>query len=488
MFKTLYAKISTIFLILILFLGALLLYLSLQSSLSYVCEATQKLNYNIASQFAHRCEPFLKDSMHYSQLSTDILDFHELNPNADIFILAADGKIMISSSPPEKIQHDTVDMKVIHRFLQPNSYKQLPMFGDDPLVIGEQKIFSVAEMSINEEQTMYVYVTLASARSDLASDGIASSYILRSGSLAIIVTLFFTAIIGLFLFFILTKRVHTVTQAVKEFAKGNYTKRILHKANEDEVAQLAVAFNRMADTIEKNMQQMETNDQMRRDLIANISHDLRSPLTSIQGYLETIQIKNEELEHSKKEEFLNISLKNVRQLDKLVNQLFELSKLDAKETKPNKETFSSTELVQDVVLKFQPQADENGISIKSKISEQLPLVSGDIGMIERVISNLIDNAIKYSKTGANISVNLIQQNKNISFQVCDTGPGISEQDLPFVFHRFFMADKSRTKGGQGSGLGLAIAKKIMEAHDSKIEVSSKINEGTKFTFYLPIVS
>lgn len=488
MFNTLYAKISAIFLLLILLLGSVLLFISLNSSLNYVCEASQKLNYNTAAQFARRCRPLLTDSIHYSGLKKDVMDFREMNPNAEVYMLNSDGTVIASSIPKDELQVSRIDMQPVLRFIDEDSYANLPIFGDDPQVKGRRKIFSAAKVTIGNTKIAYIYVTLASARYDLASEGILSSYILRSGSIAIIITLFFTALIGLFLFFILTKRIQRVTVAVKELTHGNYHKRIVALPGKDEVAQLATAFNSMAATIEKNIKEMKQNDQMRRDFTANISHDLRSPLTSIQGCLETIQIKNKDLNASKKDELIDVSLKNVMHLSQLVSHLFELSKLDAKQIQPQKESFSLTELVQDVVLKFQPLAEERGIHLEADLSVRVPHVWGDIGMIERGLSNLIDNALKYSPEKGTVSIQLSKQTDSVLVRVCDNGPGISEEDLPHIFNRFYTVDKSRTKGRQGSGLGLAIAQKIAAAHGSKIEVESRRNEGTTFSFQLTTVT
>lgn len=486
MFKTLYAKISAIFLLLLLMLGAVLIYVSFNSSINYVCEATQKLNYNLASQFAQRCQPLLEDSIQYALLKKDVMDFKELNPNAEIFMLAEDGTIMASSSEKNALLQKRINMEPVHAFLATESYDALPIFGDDPLSKSQKKIFSVAQVTVAKTKTAFIYVTLASARSDLSSQGILNSYILRSGTIAIFSVLIFTALLGLLFFFFLTKRVHHVTHAVQEFARGNYHKRIEVQSNDDEVAQLAGAFNRMAETLESNLKKLEKNDRLRRDLIANISHDLRSPLTSIQGYLETIQMKSRDLDEEQKAEYLGISIKNVRHLNHLVSQLFELSKLEAEQTHPEKEPFPLTELVQDVILKFQPRADEKNIHVNYDCSAKLPLVNGDIGMIERVLSNLIDNALKYAPYGGNIKIQLFKNNGSVVFNIQDNGPGIAPEDLPHIFDRFYMADKSRSRRQHGSGLGLAIAKRIVEAHSSNLEALSKQGMGTEFRFALPV--
>jgi len=483
MFKTLYAKISAIFLLLILLMGLTQIYLSINSSVNYVCEATQKLNFNLAAQIASRCEPFFQDSIHHSRLMTTVKDFHQLNPHANIFIIDPGGNILATSLSKNKLKRLQIDVSPVQRFLSLNSYNTLPILGDDPASADQKRIFSATEISMGKMGKAYLYVTLASTRNDFKSGNLLGSYILRSASIAILATMLFAAAIGLVLFFLLTKRVHEITAVVKKFTTGDYSQRIFLQSN-DEMAEMASAFNFMAQTIEKNIQELQKNDNQRRELIANISHDLRSPLASIQGYIETILMKQDQLPAAEQKDFLKITLKNVIQLNQQVNQLFELSKLDTNRIKPSPEIFSLTELVQDVVLKFNPLAEEKNIILETQAETNLPFVRGDIGMIDRAISNLIDNAIKYSNPNGHIYIRLERRQNAVFFIIRDEGSGIAAEDLPHIFDRFYMADKSRTKGKHGSGLGLAIAQRILEAHKSVLSVESKAGEGTQFAFSL----
>ncbi len=254
------------------------------------------------------------------------------------------------------------------------------------------------------------------------------------------------------------------------------------EAIKEEVSKATDAFNKMAATIEANIQEIKNNDRLRRDLIANISHDLRSPLASIQGYLETIMIKEEKLSSTERRDYLEIVYKNFQRLNRLVDDLLELSKLDAKQIKPKPEHFSIAELTQDVVLKFKPQAEKQHITIHSDFPSGIPIVEGDIGMIERALSNLLDNALIYTPEKGTVTVELQDKEKKVSVKVTDNGKGISDTDLPRVFDRFYRADKSRST--EGTGLGLAITKKIIEAHHGEITVQSHLNKGTTFQFEL----
>ena len=223
---------------------------------------------------------------------------------------------------------------------------------------------------------------------------------------------------------------------------------------------------------------------MRKELIANISHDLRSPLASVQGYLETILLKDSQLSREERRRFLDISLKNTASLQRLVEELFELVKLDTRQVQLKREPFQAAELVQDAVLKLKPGADSAGLSLAVDAPQDLPLVEGDIGLVERVLTNLIENALAYTPTGGSVRVALSARRDAVEVSVADTGGGIRPEDLPHIFDRFYRADRSRDRSRSGAGLGLAIAREIVELHGSTLRVQSELNKGTTFRFAL----
>ncbi len=483
-FKTLYGKISIIFLLLIIIFGAIQIYISLQSSINYVCESSQKINYNLASDLVDRCRADMADSINNSVMKQKMSDLMVMNPRVDIYILDRKGNILMQSAPEEEIQRNRVRLQPIASFLEEEAYHRLPIFGDDPRSPKRARIFSAAKMPYGDTYG-YIYVVLSSARSQLASEGIRGSYILSTTMRIFIITLLAAAVTGMIIFFFLTRRLRTFTSTVRQFEEGRFDTRVPIRSN-DEIGELGSAFNHMADTIQKTLDELKKNDYLRRELIANISHDLRSPLASVQGYIETVLMKEDKLDEESRRTFLKTILNNVTNLNKLVQQLFELSKLDAMQMKPAAEPFSITELAQDVVLKFQPHAEKKHIHLMTKLPVSLPLVFADIAMIERVLSNLIDNALHYTPEGGRITISIQRNKESIDISIRDTGSGIPEEDLPFIFNRFYRVEKSRKRDSGGSGLGLAIAKKIVEAHDSIIHASSKVGEGTEFRFKLPL--
>jgi signal transduction histidine kinase len=171
-----------------------------------------------------------------------------------------------------------------------------------------------------------------------------------------------------------------------------------------------------------------------------------------------------------------------------VSELLELAKLDSADVRVEREPFNLSELAHDVVQKFQLKADEKHIALSTKIEKDLPFVNADSGLIERVLENLIENAIQNTPPGGVISLVLTPQNEDIAIQVCDTGYGIPAEEQAHIFDRFYQLDKRRKSEQGHSGLGLAITKKILELHDRSINVVSALGSGTTFSFQLPVKS
>ncbi|MCG8604442.1 ATP-binding protein, partial [bacterium] len=360
-------------------------------------------------------------------------------------------------------------------------------WGDDPRNPGGRKPFSVASIEMGDNVHGFLYVILGGEQYDSASAMIKGSYIVRTTAINLMITMACTAVIGLIVFALLTKRFNRITEGVEEFRRSRFEQRI-DIQSEDEIGQLAKAFNEMADTIVANMDELKRNDRLRRELIANVSHDLRSPLASMQGYMETILMKGDQLTSEQRNKYLQVTYDNSVKLSTLVGELFELSKLDAKQVQPKEEPFSMAELTQDVVMKFKPQADKLNVKLQAVLPKDFPMVHADIGLIERALSNLIDNALQYTPPDGTVNVDLQNEKKKVRVKVSDTGCGIPKSEIPLIFERFYRVEKSRGRSAGGSGLGLAIAKRILDLHDSKILVDSVVDRGTTVAFDLKTVT
>lgn len=477
-----YAKLSVLFLMLIIVLGGTIAFLSVRSSMQLADEAEQKLNRDLATNLAGEFQPFLIESIDQEAIREKISYMMIVNPRIEIYLLGSSGMIKASFLGDDKqLEQTTVDTAPLEAYM---AGAALPIWGEDPAQWGRKKPFSVAEIVIMGEEGCYLYIILGSEQYDSAASMMRDSYIVQATLKGLALAILVTAVVGVILFGFLTRRLRGMKDVVGAFAKGKFDRRI-EAVSDDEIGELAVSFNQMADTIEASVEELRSTDRLRRELIANVSHDLRSPLAVMQGYLETIIMKGDTLDLDERQRYMDVVFKNTRYLNTLVSELFELSKLDAHQIEPAFEGFSIAELVQDLVMQYEAKAAAYDVRLDADLPDQLSLVYADIGLVERAISNLIDNAIRYTPPGGSVRVTPMNKGDAVCVRVADTGYGIPEEDLPHIFERFYRVEKSRSRDKGGTGLGLAIARKIMELHGTTLEVKSALNQGTTFSFQLP---
>jgi signal transduction histidine kinase len=295
--------------------------------------------------------------------------------------------------------------------------------------------------------------------------------LLLGGSLAIAIALLLT--------FVLSRRmtspIGALARAARRLGRGDLSQRV-QLQGEGEVAGLAQAFNSMA-------ADLEYIEQLRRNMVADVAHELRTPLSNIQGYLEAIRDGMIEADaaviHSLGEE---ASL-----LSRLVNELQELSLAEAGELKLVYQAEDVANLVKQAVAPWEPQMAAKDISLSLDLPDNLPLVNIDWQRVNQVLHNLLENAVAHTAEGGSINVTASAEGKWVEVNVSDTGEGIPAEDLPYVFERFYRVDKSRARATGGSGLGLTIAKRLVEAHGGTITVQSELGRGSRFSFTVPIV-
>ena len=473
------------FLVLLLVLSLTQLLVSVDSARNFSRESDQSLNRHLARDLVKTFQPALANGLNRDAMAGQIHDLMIFNPRVEIYLLNAEGRVLAWFSGDKPLKRTAVDVAPIRNFVKGGDSLALPVFGDDPRTRGKVKPFSAAPIRIGQEQG-YLYLILGGEQYESIAGMVESSYIIRNSVISLVVTFVLLGVVGLIVFFVLTKRLRIMQAAVRAFERGEYGERV-PESREDEIGQLGRALNDMAQRVEATLDEIQRSDKLRRELVANVSHDLRSPLASVQGYLETILLKDSQLNAEERERFLNIIHTNVVKLSTLVNELFELSRLEARQIEPKLEPISLGELVQDVVVKFQPQAKERRITLGASSPPDLAFVEADIGMIERVLSNLIENALRYTPEQGKVQVTLAAEDGYLKVRVSDTGYGIPPQDLPHVFDRFYRVDKSRSRNSGGSGIGLAIVKRILEMHESNIVVESTSPAGTVFAFRLPII-
>ncbi|KGA98549.1 sensor histidine kinase [Alkalihalobacillus alcalophilus ATCC 27647 = CGMCC 1.3604] len=236
----------------------------------------------------------------------------------------------------------------------------------------------------------------------------------------------------------------------------------------------------------RDMTEERQHDKLRKDFIANVSHELRTPISMLQGYSEAI-IDDIAESHEEKKELARIIYDESLRMGRLVNELLDIARMEAGYVDLQKDEMDIHTFIQKVVRKFNGLAKDEEISLNLETIADLPTGYFDPDRIEQVLTNLIHNALRHTPKGGRVTVKVNRDENYFLFDVDDNGSGIAEQDLPYVFERFYKADKARTRAKGGTGLGLAIAKNIIDSHKGEITVRSKLNEGTCFSFKLPII-
>jgi signal transduction histidine kinase len=482
-FSSLYWKIAAVFLCALIIISVVYIYIAAFTAEMYYQEASQRLNQELAQHIAEEHEFFTDGETNQEVLKNIFHNIMVINPNIEVYLLDTEGKILSYFAPNKEIVLDKVPLEPIEEFLEVGD--STFVMGVDPKNEHGEKTFSAAEVYEGNILRGYIYVILGGEDYEDAAQFVFGSYILRLGVRSMTITIIAAALLSLVAIGLITKNMRKIVSVVRRFKEGDLNARIKFKSK-GELGEFAGSFNEMADTIVKNIDEIKTMDNLRRELVANVSHDLRTPLATIQGYIETILIKADTLSEEERKKYMHTIFNSTERLKNLVSELFELSKLEARETKPKLEPFSLAELVQDIQQKNSLLAEEKNIKLEVKFPYDLPMVYADIGMMEKVIQNLLDNAIKFTQANGNVLIKLTPQQDEILVEIQDTGQGIHQDELLHIFDRYQRNQRSNQKENEGLGLGLAIVKRIMEVHELEIDVNSIPEKGTNFSFKIPI--
>lgn len=492
--RSLQFRLSLLLLGLLLAMSGLYVGLLSQAADRYVAEDLQRRNRGLAASVAST----LHLDEHTNELPAAAVRqtfaaAMTVNPYIKLYFLdLRDGRILNASAQPHEVQLTYVPLGPVRALLA--GHNSLPILGADPRRPAEPQPFSAVLLHTATGQPYcYLYITLSGDAGNSTPAAVRQSHILRVLLRTLAVAGLGVLLAGLLLISLLTRSFDRLSAAVRRLRSGDYTARVEVTRDSDDLNELALMFNEMAARTEQAVAALHSTDNLRRELMANISHDLRTPLASIEGYAETILHQQHLLSDDERQRYLTIILKNTHSLKRLVTELFELSKLEAHQTVAHPEPLSLTELVQDLLLKLEPEAQVREVTLYAEWggaagAANLPLVCADVGLLERALQNLLDNAIHYTLASGVVQVRLLGPTPGIprvGIEVCDTGKGIDAADLPFVFDRFFRAKQSAARKQPGLGLGLAIARRIAELHGSELTVTSTRGQGTCFAFSVP---
>ncbi|WP_110657210.1 sensor histidine kinase [Salinicola halimionae] len=402
-----------------------------------------------------------------------------INPALSVFTLDEHGLVVAAYNARGCGLGANIDTAPIHQLL--SSTPMLPVYAQMPCRDNDN-VFSAARVTLGADHAPgYLYVSLE-ADTHMSMVGMwQTSSISRSLVIAGSVALALASGVGLLLFALLTRRFSRLTRAVQRFAAGDYAQRI-ESSMDDEIGRAGYAFNDMAATIEAQLDALSENDRQRREMIANLSHEFRTPLTSLRGYAQQLgnDMSPTDLKHR---EQLSAIFANVDRLTRLANQLSLLARVDVSDRPLNREPFSIHELANDIVGKFRPRAEAASISLVVTSEAGLALVSADLELIDRALTNLVDNALSATNAGGDVTLSISRESPGLQICVTDTGIGLAKEEIPLITQRFYRTAGSRGRG-EGNGLGLAIVAEILRRHDTRLVIDSQRGEGTRCRFTL----
>ena len=488
MIRTLYGKLSVALVAIVLAIAALYAVLTLFATRHHLQVTEQRLNRDLARDLVADRNLVEEGRINESALREMFHDYMTINPSIEIYLIDLEGTILSFSADPGVVKRKRVSLGPVRAFLSGDD--AYPVLGDDPRSHDGHKAFSVTPVPSDEDPEGYLYVVLLGERVDSIAALLHTSFIARYSGLALIVSVVVGSLAGLVVLRAMTRRLRRLTDHIDRFRAGGFrafepfATSTASRGDGDEIAQLGRAYDEMAARIGEQLEALEKTDSLRREMVAHVSHDLRTPLATLHGCIETLKLKDSALAPAERERYLAVALDQSDRLRRLVGDLFELAKLDAHEQAPVCEPVSLAELASDIAQKFQIEAHRNGSTIDIDAADGLPMVDADIALVERVLENLIDNALSHSPDGGAIRIPIAAEGDAVRVTVSDSGPGIAPEHLPRVFDRFYQAGNAH-RGTAHAGLGLAIAKRIVELHGTRLEVESALGEGTAFSFRLP---
>ncbi|WP_395701145.1 sensor histidine kinase [Aquabacterium sp.] len=453
-------------------------------------ESVQRINLGLARYVAeHQAQPLLDAQGAPNRPAMAALASHvmAINPAVELYLLDREGQVLahaLHEAPATDPVGRRVDLAAVQPLVAGGDAPRLPVLGDDPRQPGRHSVVSVAPLTPDAHPAGYLYLVLQGRAQRAVAAELAGSLARREMLGALLLVAAAGSLAVFFVLGTLTRPLRQLARQVQAIRAGDAPPAV---SGRDEIELLRSAVAALQARVDSQFRRLEEADQQRRDLVSGISHDLRTPLASLRGFLETVLLKGDALPPDTRTQYLRTSLRQAERLRQRIGELFELSKLDAGRVEPRLDVFCLAELLQDVIQAYQPAARERGVRLRlADDSHRAAPVRADIALIERVMQNLIDNALRFTPQGGSVTLAVSAREGGFSVSVADTGRGIAAEHLPYIFDRYWRSgDEDELRSGASSGLGLAIVKRILEIHGSAVRVSSQLAQGTRFEFALP---
>lgn len=473
------------------FFGVITLFAVASSYLqeSVTREGEQRLHLDLAHHLVHD-NPLLKTGVYdYDALKNLFHTLMLLGPSFEFYFVDPQGEILTKSAETGEVLRNQIDLKPVLALLEDSS--SLPLYGNDPKSQDRDKIFSAAPVYNGEKLQGYLYVIIGGAQYDSIVDSLKKNKGIQQFAMVIVAGTLFLFFALMLLFRVFTLPLKRLSDDMDLFRNSGFNLESSGVSllpwrddSRNEVQRLGHSFNEMLKHIDLQWEQIKSTDAQRRTLLADLSHDLRTPLANLQGYVETLALKGESLGAHERQTFIDISLKNLHNLKRLIDQIFELAYLESGHIKLKKENFLLTELLHDIAAKFKIKANEKNITLTVQAEKINAYVSADIEKLERVLTNLLENAIRHTPENGKIEIGVNMMQDKIQISVVDSGVGIAKEELAYIFDARYQASNTERDANSHVGLGLAISQKLVNVLGSNLTVESELGHGTSFSFSL----
>ena len=483
MFRSLLFQIWAVFLVFLLALLCPIFVATISQFQKGLNIVFQRLYYEVASEIEKELRPKL-NKINISELDREFTRLEYRDPNISLFLLDSKGSVIFTRPRPLAnfpVIPRSFGLEPINRFLWKTDELFEPIYVRTEPALPTARIFTVSP-AVVENNAAYL---LALIDFNPPLNGSIPAILSRQ-ELLLLVCLIFSSGAGFLLFYRITRRITTMGDTLEQFAMGDYTHRVVASGT-DELGTYAQTFNWMADETVSAIKSLEQIEGHRRQLFANISHDLRRPMSSIINSFAALSDNLLSLGKEQQEEFLSRAKDRAQDLNELISAISELSMLDNPETTIVKTPLHLVQEVEYIITSFKPLAAKRDITLALEGKELELIIAGSKSLLHRAISNLVENALIYTHQGGRVEVRVFSVGSDARLDVSDTGIGVPAEGLTHLFVPFARGAEVRSQNKQGTGLGLAITKQIIELHQGTLVVKSTLGVGTTFSAKIPLL-
>ncbi|MCF6237426.1 MAG: HAMP domain-containing histidine kinase [Candidatus Marinimicrobia bacterium] len=481
LYRTLTFKVS-LALILFFMINGVLLVLWNQADL------LNEMEIEIQTVYRHTATEISEELNNMNTDTADLSVFFDsvaLNyPGMELFLVSPAGEIQEHGSyVPSTLIYHSVPIDIIDSFIQADT-SDYPIEIPIPTASDLDFVFSAAVLGPASDPEAYILVTMLEGGEDVQLSWWEEYGVLLSRT--ILFSLVIAGLAGILFWYFFTRRIDRVAHAVQSYRAGD-NGFILDDQGSDEIGHVAMHVSDMMERIDSMFEELGRKEQMRTELLASVSHELQTPLTVMQGNIETLVEHRQKMSETDLSQKLGAVYSQVQHMSALIDDMFDVAVLETGQMKITPEPFPMVELVEDVLQSYGLLIDQSQLSIERVFPVAIQAVNADPLRIRQVIRNLLSNAIKFSQPGGKIKLSTeVSQNEMLTFRIQDTGRGIAEEDLENIFKSFYRSKQHLDQTVKGTGLGLHICQHILKLHDSGLKVKSRPNVGSTFSFDLKL--